>query len=171
MPNNKISDLTGAATPLTDADLLETEQPAQVAGTRSRKLTLAQLFTWLFEKNSGNTITASEALSAGNIVNIWLDAGVPKVRKAIAANGFEAHGFVLSAVALNGSAVVYSSGKNTALSGLTVGATYYLGLVAGTVTATAPIATNQVWQPVGEAFSATGLHFQKQISILIKATA
>lgn len=42
MANVKVSDLTAAA-PVTDADLVELEQPGEAAGTRSRKLTLAQL--------------------------------------------------------------------------------------------------------------------------------
>lgn len=170
MANKKISDLPDVALPLTDNDLLETEQPAEIAGTRSRKLTLSQLFSWVTGKTAVDTIPASETLSAGNIVNIWDDAGTTKVRKAKASVGFEAHGFVLSAAAISESVPVFFSGKNTALSGLTPGATYYLSTTAGAITATAPGAVNNVWQPVGEAFSATGLNFQKQISILIKAT-
>lgn len=42
MADQRISDLTPAAA-LTDADLLELEQPGEVAGTRSRKATLAAL--------------------------------------------------------------------------------------------------------------------------------
>lgn len=170
MANKKISDLPDAALPLVDTDLLETEQPAQVAGTRSRKLTLVQLLTWLLSKADADAFPASEVLAAGNIVNIWVDGGVTKVRKANATiAGYEAHGFVLAGAAIGVSVTVYYSGRNTALSGLTPGASYYLSTVAGGVTLTAPGAVNNIWQPVGEAFSATGLHFQKQISILIKA--
>jgi hypothetical protein len=42
MANEKISDLTAAAT-LTAADLAELEQPGETAGTRSRKITMALL--------------------------------------------------------------------------------------------------------------------------------
>ena len=51
-------------------------------------------------------ITASEALSAGDLVNVW-NSGGPKVRKADATTaGKRAHGFVLSAVANGATATV-----------------------------------------------------------------
>lgn len=118
------------------------------------------------------SIVASEALAAGNIVNVWNDAGTPKVRKADAtAVGKEAQGFVLSAVASGATAAVYFSGKNTAVTGLSPGATLYLGTTPGAVTATAPGAVGNVWQVIGEAYSGTGLNFQKQLPILIKEPA
>jgi hypothetical protein len=49
MADNKISDLA-APGPLTDADLLELEQPGETAGVRSRKLTLAGLLAWVVGK-------------------------------------------------------------------------------------------------------------------------
>lgn len=55
------------------------------------------------------TIAASESLSAGDFVNIWSDAGTPKVRKADAStSGKEAVGFVLSAVTSGSQATVYT---------------------------------------------------------------
>lgn len=61
MANKKISDLAAGTTPLTDSDLLETEQPAEVAGTRSRKLTLAQVITWILSKTHAMTAAINEA--------------------------------------------------------------------------------------------------------------
>ena len=53
------------------------------------------------------TITTSEALSAGDFVNVWDSTGA-KVRKADATvSGKEAHGFVLSAYGSSASATVY----------------------------------------------------------------
>jgi len=64
-------------------------------------------------------ITASEALSAGDFVNIWNSSGA-KVRKADATTaGKETHGFVLAAVTSGASATVYFEGTNTGVSGAT----------------------------------------------------
>src|SRR5258708_22967676 len=58
-------------------------------------------------------ITASEALAAGDLVNVWNSTGA-KVRKADATtSGKEAHGFVLAAVSSSATATVYFEGTNT----------------------------------------------------------
>lgn len=110
------------------------------------------------------SIVASEALAAGDLVNIWNDAGTPKVRKAdAAAEGKQAHGFVLSAFASAATALVYFEGRNTQLSGLTPGATYYLSAATpGVAVATAPATAGNVVQPVGSAYSATALNFEAE---------
>src|SRR3954462_1256812 len=67
------------------------------------------------------SITASEALAAGDLVNIWNSTGA-KVRKADATTaGKEAHGFVLAAVSSSATATVYFEGTDTGVSGLTAG--------------------------------------------------
>jgi hypothetical protein len=105
------------------------------------------------------TIVASEALAAGDFVNIWDDAGTPKVRKAIAdTTGKTADGFVLDSVILGGNAVVYFEGKNTAQAGLTGGTSYFLsGATAGIVTPTAPSTSGYYVQRLGKAYSATAM--------------
>src|SRR4051812_31243860 len=56
-------------------------------------------------------VTASEALSDGDYVNIWDSAGTFKVRKADAsAAGKEAHGFVLASALSGAAATVYFEG-------------------------------------------------------------
>jgi hypothetical protein len=103
-------------------------------------------------------LVASEALAAGDFVNIWNDAGTPKVRKADAsAIATEAMGFVLAAYSALDTATVYLEGTNDQLSGLTPGATYYLSETAGLITLTAPSTTGAVVQRVGRAHSATKL--------------
>jgi hypothetical protein len=105
------------------------------------------------------TITASEALSAGDLVNIWDNSGA-KVRKADATtSGKEAHGFILSAVASGGLANVYFEGTNTAVTGQTPGPVF-LSTTAGLTTSTAPSGTGNVVQRVGFAVSATAMNFQ-----------
>ncbi|WP_271678830.1 hypothetical protein [Thermomonas mangrovi] len=60
MADYKISDLSANGT-LTDADLLELEQPGETAGTRSRKMTLASLLAWILGKTHAMTAAINEA--------------------------------------------------------------------------------------------------------------
>ena len=107
------------------------------------------------------SIVASEALSAGNLVNVWSDAGTPKARKADATtSGKEANGFVIAGAASGAAALVYFEGVITGLTGLTPGARYYLATTAGGTTATAPSATGNVCQYIGTAISTTELTFE-----------
>jgi hypothetical protein len=105
------------------------------------------------------SITTSEALAAGDLVNIHDSAGA-KVRKADATTaGKEAHGFVLSAFGSGVAATVYFEGTNTAVSGLTPGP-QFLQTTAGTAGSAAPAAAGNVVQRVGIATSATALNFE-----------
>lgn len=115
------------------------------------------------------TVTASENLAAGDFVNIWNDASTAKVRKADAtAAGKEADGFVLDAVTSGQSASVYFEGRNTSLTGLTIGARYYLSAsAAGAVTATPPSATGNVVQFLGRASNATSLAFEATDGVIL----
>ena len=102
------------------------------------------------------TITASEALSAGDLVNIHNSTGL-KVRKADATSPSKpAHGFVLSSVSNGASATVYYGNLNTALSGLTVGDELYLSSsTPGGVSATPPSSAGHIVQRVGVATGST----------------
>lgn len=112
-------------------------------------------------------ITASENLSAGDFVNVWNDAGTPKVRKADATvAGKEAHGFVLGAVISGGQATVYFEGTNTGVTGQTAGRVF-LSTTAGLATATAPSASGNVVQVIGVATSATSINFEAQQPIVL----
>lgn len=106
-------------------------------------------------------ITASEALSAGDFVNIWNSTGA-KVRKADAStSGKEAHGYVLAAVSNTATATVYLLGdENTQVSGATPGVVYLSASTPGGFTSTAPSAAGQVAQRLGVATSATVIAFQ-----------
>lgn len=106
------------------------------------------------------SVTASENLAAGDLVNIWDNAGAFKVRKADATTaGKEAHGFVLSAVTSGNPATVYFEGSNTGVTGLTPGR-QFLTTTAGISSTTAPTGSGNVVQMVGVATSATVLNFQ-----------
>jgi len=112
------------------------------------------------------TITTSEALSAGDFVNVWNSTGA-KVRKADATvSGKEAHGFVLSAYGSSASATVYFEGTNTGVTGQTPGPVF-LSTTAGTATSTAPSGSGNVVQRIGFAVSATAINFQSQPPIVL----
>ncbi|RST54209.1 hypothetical protein EJI00_02935 [Variovorax sp. DXTD-1] len=105
------------------------------------------------------SITTSEALSAGDLINIHNSTGA-KVRKADATTaGKEAHGFVLAAFGSGVAATVYFEGTNTAVSGLTPGP-QFLATTAGLSAGAAPSAAGNVVQRVGVATSATTLNFE-----------
>lgn len=107
-------------------------------------------------------LPASEALSAGDAVNVWSDAGVAKMRKADAtAEGKEANGFVTSAVASGVTGTMFFEGRITGKTGLTIGARYYLDpATPGGIITTAPTGTGNIVQYIGTAVSTTSLDFE-----------
>lgn len=112
------------------------------------------------------TITTSEALAAGDLVNIHNSTGA-KVRKADATTaGKEAHGFVLAAAGAGAAATVYFEGSNTGVTGQTPGVAF-LSTTAGRTQATAPTGAGQVVQRVGFATSATALNFDAGDAIVL----
>lgn len=108
---------------------------------------------------------ASEDLAAGDLVNIFNDAGTPKARKAdvSAGKGYIAHGFVKAAGLSGDNVTVYFEGVNNALTGLTAGGEYYVDLAnpgkVALVSALTPVA-GDLLQRVGNAISATELSFE-----------
>lgn len=112
------------------------------------------------------TVTTSEAVASGDLVNIWDSTGA-KCRKADATvAGKEAHGFVLVGVGSGASATVYFEGSCTAMAGLAPGP-QFLSTTAGTASATAPSGSGNVVQRVGFAVSATTMNFQSGVPIVL----
>lgn len=115
------------------------------------------------------TVATSENLSAGDLVNLYSNSGTINARKADASTanaGKIAHGFVLAGTTSPNNATVYigQASVNSGVSGLTVGAEYFLsGSTAGGVTATAPTTAGHLLQRVGVARSATELVFNPQV--------
>ncbi|MBC7426717.1 MAG: hypothetical protein H7321_09300 [Bacteroidia bacterium] len=107
------------------------------------------------------TAVASEALLAGDFVNVYSNAGVLNARKADATtNTKPANGFVLANVASAGVATVYIIGQlNSAIAGLTVGSEYFLSTTPGTITVTSPSATGNISQFIGRADKVTEIPF------------
>jgi len=107
------------------------------------------------------TMASFENLTAGNFVNYYSNAGTINARKADATtNAKPALGFVLANVTAPASCTVYLLGSiNTALTGLTVGADYWLDTTAGGITTTPPSATGNISQYIGRANSTTSIQF------------
>jgi hypothetical protein len=113
------------------------------------------------------TILTSEALSAGDWVNVHNVSGNARVRKADATvTGKEAMGFVLAGAGSGASATVYFEGTNTAVTGQTPGLVY-LATTAGAGTTTAPSASANIVQAIGYAVSATAVNAQFQRPITL----
>ena len=105
------------------------------------------------------SIQASEALAAGDFVNVW-NSGGARVRKADATTaGKDAHGFVLAAVSSGANATVYFEGTNTQVSGQTPGRVF-LQTTAGTAGTTVPSTSGNVVQALGVATGATSINFE-----------
>lgn len=106
--------------------------------------------------------TASEAIGAGKFINFWDNAGVFSMRLADSSNARQADGYVIAAVASGAVGTGYPlDGTNAGLTGLTVGARYFLGTAGGVIntpldeTDTANV--SKVSQYLGVAKSATEL--------------
>lgn len=115
------------------------------------------------------TCPAFENLAAGQFVNLFSNSGALNARLANATtNGKPAHGFVIAAVTAPAVATVYLIGAlNNTLTGLTIGADYFLDITAGAVSTTPPSASGNIVQYIGTAESATSLVFANQTYIQV----
>ncbi|MFO1351907.1 MAG: hypothetical protein U1F68_15035 [Gammaproteobacteria bacterium] len=120
--------------------------------------------------SSSRTETASEALTAGDIVSYHNSSGA-KVRKANATDNTKpAQGFVLANVSNGATGSVFGPGQVVSgLSSLTIGADYYLSTTGGGITTTKPSTVGNVVQRVGWAVSATELMFQPDVPLTVGA--
>lgn len=109
--------------------------------------------------------TAFEALAAGDFVYVRPDN---QIAKAIATSAASlAMAFVLQSFAAGAAVTAYLDTKNTALSGLTPGATYFLSATtAGQITTTPVTASGAYLQNLGRAVSAAMLTVEIQPGIL-----
>ena len=108
------------------------------------------------------TLTASEAISAGAWVNVWSNAGAFAVRNADGSTtGKQADGYTLAAIASGATGTVYLNGINTAVSGQVPGLVY-LGTTAGQGANAGAGAAGQTFQQIGLAISPTAVQFDPQ---------
>ena len=99
------------------------------------------------------TLLASETLAANDFVNIF-SGGVRKASNNDLTK--QAHGFVSASYSSTNPVIVYYSGLNTGLTGLTAGARYFLG-ATGAETTTPPTTTAQLSQEIGVAISTNAI--------------
>lgn len=112
------------------------------------------------------SITTSEALAAGDLVNIYNSTGA-KARKADATSaGKRAHGFVIASAGSGAAATVYFEGTIPGLSGLTPG-DVFLSTTPGQASATPPTGTGNIVQRVGVATSASTLNFEADRPVVL----
>jgi hypothetical protein len=156
----QLAEVSGQAT---SAGVGDAGKIVQLDGTG--KLDVSLLPTGIGADTS--VIQTSEALSAGDVVNVHDVAGAFRVRKADAtSSGKEAHGFVLAAFGSGLPATVYFEGSNTQVSALTPGVRY-LSTTPGSTTSTPPSAAGNVVQVVGLAVAATVLNFDRGTPIVL----
>lgn len=109
-----------------------------------------------------NTIqlTASAAISAGNLVNIYDNAGTANVRPADnTSSSTYANGFAPASISMSASGtVVPFAGPISGLSGLTPGTQYFLG-TSGGLTTSAPSSSGDLIQSVGVSITASTFQF------------
>lgn len=110
------------------------------------------------------TLVAGEALAAGDMV--YITSGGVVMKADATAIGKAARGYVLTAVSNGANATVYFDESNSAVTGLTPGATYYLSATAGALTTTPPTTSGQIVQEIGFATSATNLHVNIQEPVI-----
>ena len=168
MPDKYIHNNAGT---LTEREALATSAGAGSAGKIPALDGSGRLDTSMMPTGIGAdtaTVTASEALAAGDLVNIHDVAGAFRVRKADASTtGKQADGFVLAAVASGATATVHFEGTDTPVTRLTPGVRYPSAATPGGSVGTAPTGTGQVVQRVGAATSATTLNFEPQTPIVL----
>ncbi len=91
---------------------------------------------------------SSEAITAGNAINIWDDAGTRKVRKADSSVPYPCHGFATETVASGVLCKFDTDGGKQPVTGVTIGLTYYLSTGGAVTTNPAETATHII-QKVG----------------------
>lgn len=111
----------------------------------------------------GESVLVGSAVSAGMLINIYNDGGVPKIRPALATSLDRiAHGFVMGNAAAGQTIVPLFSGNiNPYFTGLNHGSIYFLSWTnPGQIVEMGPNANSgYVWQPLGVASNSTDLLF------------
>lgn len=127
---------------------------------------------------SAETATTSEALAAGDFINVWLDSSdsTVKIRKGDAGNNRPYHGFVRTSYPVGVEATYFSGGDNTELSDLVPGSPYFASETPGTASPTIPLENddfkpNTFIQNLGIAINTTTLRFEYNSPRYMRAAA
>lgn len=104
--------------------------------------------------------TSAEVLSSANPM-VYIKSDGQVANASATSGGNPTIGFVISNYSFGAQAIVYFEGRITGLSGLTIGARYYLSdTVPGGITATPVTGTGKLHQYIGRAVSATTITFE-----------
>lgn len=113
-----------------------------------------------------HTSTAGGTLTAGDFAYVTSTGTIS--RATAGTSGVDATGFVLAASANGQPATIYFEGRNTGLSGLTVGSRYYLSdTTPGGVTSTPVTGAGKIHQYLGTAITATTIAFEAADGIVL----
>lgn len=165
MANKHLSLVNGL---ITEVEALTTSTGAADSGKIPALDTTGRFSTTMMPVGIGAdtaTGTAFETLAAGDFVYFKSDETVAKASAGV--SGVPAVGFVLSAANMGQPALVYFEGRNTALSGLTVGARYYLSESAGAITTTPVSGAGKKHQFIGNAVNPTSLTFEADDYVIL----
>lgn len=108
-------------------------------------------------------VKAFEAITYGFAINLFVDAGILKIRLANATNNTKpCHGFCTTIGGIAAGSfgeVILLHGLLTGVAGLVLGTRYFLSTTNGLVTAVAPVAAGNIEQAVGFAMDTSALLF------------
>lgn len=116
---------------------------------------------------TGFTGIAYESIAAGNLIYIRTDGKVANANAT--ASGSEAIGFVTQAYNAGDTVTYFNYGIMSGLSGLTVGAPYYMGTLAGGIASGNGVPSNagNVLRQIGTAISTTQIAFNLGVTIYL----
>lgn len=114
-------------------------------------------------------LTAAEAIAEGDFINIYLVGGVPRIRRATAADPTAfAVGFTQTAIAINATGRISFDGFNSHVSvGSTVSEVWLSDVVPGSFLSTPPTATGSIVQSLGISIASVGILFSLQQRTLL----
>lgn len=119
-------------------------------------------------KIKGTSMRISDAVAAGDFVNVWDNGGLFFIRPAIAnVEGKEAHGYVRTAGAAGAIVPIYTDGYNNLLVGMVPGSVFLSSTVAGKATKAVPQNVGNVVQQLGTAVNETTVHFNPAPRVLL----
>lgn len=172
MPTDRLIKLNLTTGSMDQVALLDTSAGAGDAGKAIALDSTGKLNLNMMPTGVGpelQNIVTSEDLAAGDWVNVYDDAGTPTARKADATNGLKrAHGFVKTSVTAPAAVDVYFDGANNVLTGLTVGARYFLSeATPGGGVTTPPATAGNLVQYLGTALNATTIAFRPTDGIVV----
>jgi hypothetical protein len=122
------------------------------------------------DKQMAPLVIASEALSYGDLVNIWNNSNIPNVRKADAAQLREAHGYVLESCTAGQSVHVYHLGfvpYDPDSANLPTGSQWLSATTPGQLVNRPPSSAGQIVQRVGVVPSRATFDFHPGLAIRI----